>query len=270
MTCEAQYSKDLYANILPDETGMSTGYAPVGFVELACDADRWHYYRRVAAFNRHCGVDVREISAADVEVLFPACLDSSSSSSSNDVLAGFYVATDGRVNPHEATMALARAARMRGVVIREGVTVERVTTARDPVVSLVPRVTGVEISQSASSAVSLGGSTNTNDSTGVERIRANVVVNCAGMWARQLGEANGVAIPNQAAEHYYLLTDAMPEIDPLSPVIEDSSKGVYVRPEGGGLMLGLFEGKGAAWNAKRIPNDFSFGQIDPDWNRMVR
>lgn len=238
-----QYSKELYSKILPEETGMSTGYMDVGFIELACDLDRLHYYRRVAAFNRYCGVDVQELSARQVKERFPAI-------HTDDVFAGFYVATDGRVNPYETTMALAKAAKQRGVTIREGVTVERVTTERDAS-SILPRVTGVELSNG-------------------ELLRANVVVNCAGMWARQLGKVNNVNIPNQASEHYYFLTDAMPNIDPSSPVIEDSSKCVYIRPEGGGLMLGLFESKGAVWNAKAIPQDFSFGEIEPDWDRMVR
>ena len=42
----------------------------------------------------------------------------------------------------------------------------------------------------------------------------------------------------------------------------------YIRPEGAGMMVGLFEGKAAAWNVKKIPDDFSFGQIEPDWERM--
>lgn len=70
------------------------------------------------------------------------------------------------------------------------------------------------------------------------------------MWARQLGEKNGVCIPNQAAEHYYLITEPMKEVDPTWPVIEDPSSHTYIRPEGGGLMVGLFEPEAAAWNCE--------------------
>ena len=83
------------------------------------------------------------------------------------------------------------------------------------------------------------------------------------MWARQLGELSGVNIPNQAAEHYYLITDTMAEVDPNWPVIEDPSSHTYIRPEGDGLMVGLFEPEAAAWNVKSIPKDFSFGEIEP-------
>ncbi|MEO6156222.1 MAG: FAD-binding oxidoreductase, partial [Ilumatobacteraceae bacterium] len=98
-----KYTADLYDR-LEAETGQSTGFKRVGFIELATEPDRLEEYRRVAAFNRYCGVDVQEISASEVGGLFPlARID--------DVLAGFYVAADGRANPVDLTMALAKGAR---------------------------------------------------------------------------------------------------------------------------------------------------------------
>jgi hypothetical protein len=76
-------------------------------------------------------------------------------------------------------------------------------------------------------------------------------------------------VPNQAAEHYYLLTDAIEEVDPSWPIIEDPSHHTYIRPEGSGLMVGLFEPEGAAWNVNSIPKSFAFGEIEPDWDRMA-
>ncbi len=105
-----------------------------------------------------------------------------------------------------------------------------------------------------------------------ETIRANAVANCAGMWAGQLGGRCGVSVPNQAAEHYYLVTEPVRGIDPNWPVVEDSSRCMYVRPEGGGLMIGLFETDGASWNGddgRGVPEDgFAFGSIEPDYDRM--
>src|SRR5918999_1904209 len=101
-----KYTRNLYRR-LEAETGQSTGFNPVGFIEVAVDADRLEEYRRVAAFNRWCGVDVQEISPSEVKALFPlARVD--------DILAGFYVADDGRANPVDVTMALAKGARMAG------------------------------------------------------------------------------------------------------------------------------------------------------------
>ena len=95
-----KYTRDLYAR-LEAETGLSTGFKPAGFIEVATDPDRLEEYRRVAAFNRYCGVDVHEISAGDVTRLFPLAR-------TDDILAGFYVREDGRTNPVELSGARTR------------------------------------------------------------------------------------------------------------------------------------------------------------------
>ncbi len=228
-----QYTKDLYAR-LEAETGQATGFRPIGLIEVAADEGRLEEYRRVSAFNRLMGVDVHEISAREVGELFPIAR-------TDDILAAFHTPTDGRVNPVDVTMALAKGARMRGATLLEG------TPALD-VLTRDGAVVGVR--------------------TPVGDIECEYVVNAAGMWARQLGERSGVSIPLQAAEHYYLITGPMPEVDPDWPVLEDPSRFTYIRPEGEGLMVGLFETVAAPWNVGRIPADFSFGTIAPDWDRM--
>ncbi len=228
-----QYSRDLYSR-LEAETGQATGCRPIGLIEVAADEGRLEEYRRVSAFNRHLGVDVHEISAREVGELFPAAR-------TDDLLAGFYTPGDGRVNPVDVTMALARGARMRGATLLES----------------TPAV-----------AVLLRGGAVAGVRTPLGDIECEYVVNAAGMWARQLGEGSGVSIPLQAAEHYYLITDSMPEVDPDWPVLEDPSNFTYIRPEGNGLMVGLFETVCAPWHVDRVPEDFSFGSIPPDWDRM--
>jgi len=228
------YTRDLYAR-LEAETGQHTGLKQCGFIEVAADRDRLEEYRRVAAFNRYCGVDVQEISPREVAGLFPlARVD--------DLLAGFYVAADGRADPVGVTMALAKGARQRGVTILEGVPCTGVTRRGGA-------VTGVTTPRGT--------------------ITCEYVVNCAGMWARQLGAQAGVAIPLQAAEHYYLITERIPELSASCPVLEDPASYGYFREEVGGLMIGLFEPVCAPWNVGSIPDDFSFGEIQPDWDRMA-
>ncbi len=112
-----KYTSALYAR-LEAETGQSTGFKPVGFIELATEPDRLEEYRRVSTFNRYCGVDVHEISAKEVAELFPLAR-------TDDVLAGFYVKEDGRANPVDVTMALAKGARQKGATIIEGVVSDR-------------------------------------------------------------------------------------------------------------------------------------------------
>ena len=228
-----KYSCDLYER-LEAETGQSTGFRRTGFIEVASDPDRLEEYRRVSAFNRHLGIDVQEISPAQVGELFPLAR-------TDDLLAGFYVKEDGRADPVGVAMALAKGARQQGVTIVEGVAVTGVTKRRGAVTGVV---------------------------TARGTIEAEYVVNCAGMWARQLGESAGVNIPNQAAEHYYLITERVPGLSPHWPVLEDPASYVYFREEVGGMMIGLFEPICAPWKIEGIPDDFSFGELPPDWDRM--
>lgn len=228
-----KYTRDLYAR-LEEETGLATGFNPVGFIEIATDTDRLEEYRRVSAFNRYCGVEVHEISAAEVHDLFPLAR-------TDDILAGFYVPQDGRVNPVDVTMSLAKGARQQGVQVVEGMPVTGFTQRSGT-------VTGVTTAHGI--------------------IEAEYVVNCAGMWGRQLAAKAGVTVPLQAAEHYYLITEQIPGLSGSLPVLEDPASHGYYREEVGGLMIGLFEPVCAPWMVDRVPESFSFGEIHPDWDRM--
>jgi glycine cleavage system aminomethyltransferase T/glycine/D-amino acid oxidase-like deaminating enzyme len=232
-TALRRYTRDLYAG-LEAETGLATGFKPVGFVELAADADRLTEFRRVAAFNRLCGVDVHEISPGEIADLFPLAR-------TDDLAAGFYVPGDGRVNPVDVTMSMAKGARQQGVTIASGVTVLDVLVRNRAVHAVV---------------------------TDRGTVECEHVVNAAGMWARQLGARSGVSIPLQAAEHYYLITEQMEGLDASWPVIEDPANYGYYREEVGGLMIGLFEPVCAPWHVDAIPGDASFTTIQPDWDRM--
>mgnify|MGYP003349179286 CR=1 FL=1 len=143
---------------------------------------------------------------------------------------------------HPERHPLAAVAERDGVRIFEDVAVTGITRDRG-------RVTGVSTSRGP--------------------IAAEYVVNCAGMWARELGAMSGVNIPNQAAEHYYLITEEIPDLPKNMPVLEDPSHYTYIREEVGGLMVGLFEPVCAPWKIEGVPHDFSFGEIPPDWDRMT-
>ncbi|MSP91701.1 MAG: FAD-dependent oxidoreductase [Myxococcales bacterium] len=228
-----KYTRDLYGR-LEAETGQATGFKPVGFIEVAGDADRLEEYRRVSAFNRCCGIEVHEISPREVGERFPLAR-------TDDLLAGFYVPGDGRVNPVDVTMALAKGARALGVRILE-------ETPATGVLQSGGAVTGVR--------------------TAAGDIACDVVVNCCGMWARQFGALAGVSVPLQSAEHYYLITERIAGIGNDWPVLEDPASYGYYREEVGGLMIGLFEPVCAPWKVDGVPADFSFGEIRPDWDRM--
>jgi 4-methylaminobutanoate oxidase (formaldehyde-forming) len=229
-----KHSMELYKR-LEEETGQETGFKGVGFIEVAADEDRLEEYRRIAAFNRLHDIDIHELSAAEVKELFPLA-------EVDNISGGFLAEHDGRINPVDVTMALAKGARLKGVRIIQNTPVTGVLTRNGT-------VTGVRTEKG--------------------EIRSEFVVNCAGMWARQLGEQSGVVIPNQAAEHYYLITEDIDGVEDDLPVLEDPSVHAYYREETGGLMIGLFEPACAPWKVEGIPEDFSFGELPPDWDRLT-
>ena len=98
---------------------------------------------------------------------------------------------------------------------------------------------------------------------------AEHVVIAAGMWSRQIGAKVGLNLPLQAAEHYYFITGAIDGIDRDLPLLEDIHNWSYYREEVGGLLVGLFEPNAAPWMIYAIPDTFSFGEIEPDWERMA-
>ena len=229
----SRYSRDLYAR-LEQETGHSTGFRPVGHISLATTPRRQEALRREAAWMAGFGVEDTEISPRELADLWPLAR-------TDDVLSAFYVADEGRADPVGVATSLAKGARQLGVRVVEGVAATGVATRGRQVCAVL---------------------------TSAGRIETEVVVNAAGMWARQFGALAGVAIPLQAAEHYYLLTDTVPGMDPDLPVIEDPDNYGYYRPESDGMLVGLFEPVAAPWSLDGVPGGFSFGKISPDWERM--
>ncbi len=251
------YSRDLYAR-LEAETGQATGFRSVGLIEAAADADRLEEYRRVAAFQRHLGLEVHEISPAEMAALFPWAR-------TDDLLAGFHVPGDGRVNPVDLTTALAKGARQLGVRVIEGVTVTEVLTETR---GRLESVVGVRGSRHGLTSPP-GSATEDGSTTEDVSIECEYVVNAAGMWARELAAKAGLNVPNTAAEHYYLITDTIEGLSPDAPIFEDPAAHGYYREEGGGMMVGLFEPRAAAWHPEGVPAGSSFTTILPDWERMA-
>src|SRR5262245_50459379 len=229
----SRYSKDLYAR-LEAETGHSTGYRQVGHLSLATSKERQAALRREAAWMHGFGVEDTEISPRELADMWPLAR-------TDDVLSAFYVADEGRADPVGVATSLAKGARQLGAIVIEGV---------------------------AATGVSMSGGRVTAVRTEQGEIETEIVVNAAGMWARQFGALAGVRVPLQSAEHYYLLTDAVAGMDPDLPVIEDPDCYGYYRPEGDGMLVGLFEPVGAPWSLDGVPREFAFGKLPPDWERM--
>jgi glycine cleavage system aminomethyltransferase T/glycine/D-amino acid oxidase-like deaminating enzyme len=230
----SRYSRDLYER-LEEETGLSTGFNPVGHISIATNVHRMEALRRESEFAHGFGVDHHEVSPAEIADLWPLLR-------TDDLVGGILVSDEGRADPVGVAMSLARGARTGGATIVEGVPALGVISKRG-------RVTGVV--------------------TGHGTIETEYVVNCAGMWARQFGALAGIDVPLQAAEHYYLITEPMQGVRRDLPVIEDPDCYGYFRPEGDGLLVGLFEPVAAPWSLDGVPTDSSFAELEPDYDRLA-
>jgi 4-methylaminobutanoate oxidase (formaldehyde-forming) len=238
MTRLAKYSADLYTK-LEAETGVATGMRQVGSITVALTDERREEIFRQASLARAFDVDVREISPAEVKEMYPHL-------NIDGVKAGVHLPLDGQSDPANIAMALAKGARQNGAMIAENVKVTAVLQKNG-------RVCGV--------------SWDRNGETGT--IETDIVVNCAGMWARDLGAMSGVTIPLHACEHFYLITEAISGLGRL-PVLRVPDECAYYKEDAGKMMLGAFEPKAKAWPpvGERIREDFCFDQLQEDFEHF--
>jgi glycine cleavage system aminomethyltransferase T/glycine/D-amino acid oxidase-like deaminating enzyme len=229
-----QYSTRLYEQ-LEAETGQATGFRRCGGVTVARTADRMTALRRTEATAQAYGIDCELITAREAADQYPLLR-------TDDLAGGIWLPGDGRANPVDLTAALARGARQRGVVIAERVRVTGITS-RDG------RVTGVV--------------------TDAGPVEAEVVVNCAGQWAKHVGALAGVTVPLHSAEHFYVVTDQIPGVTPDLPVLRDPDGWTYFKEEVGGLVVGGFEPEAKPWVAPEdLPYPFEFQLLDEDWDHF--
>lgn len=236
MTRLAKYSADLYVK-LEEETGVGTGMRQVGSITVALTEERKHEIYRQATVARAFDVDVREISPTEVKQMYPHL-------NTSDVVGAVHLPLDGQCDPANIAMALAKGARQRGAKVVEGVKVTKIHTRNG-------RVSGVSWAQ--------------GDDQGT--IETDIVINCAGMWARDLGQQNGVNIPLHACEHFYLVTEPIPGLSRL-PVLRVPDECAYYKEDAGKMMLGAFEPVAKPWGMNGISEDFCFDQLPEDMDHF--
>ncbi len=177
-----QYSTELYSQ-LEEEVGLSTGFNRCGGVTVARTEDRMTQLRRTAATAEAFDLECELLSPEEALARYPIMRV-------DDLVGAIWLPGDGKANPTDLTSALAKGARMRGAQIFEH------TRVLDVVVD-DGRVTGVR--------------------TDAGDIEAEVVVNCAGQWAKAVGDLAGVTVPLHSAEHFYVVTDPFEGVDPDAP-----------------------------------------------------
>lgn len=233
MTRLAMYALELFPR-LEAETGMSTGYRRTGGYWLARRPERMDELHRIAALGRHFGLTPEIVAPREVDV--PG-LDLSGH------VGAMAVAEDANVNPVDLCMAFARAAKQGGVEIREGMAVAEILSSGS-------RVTGVKLESG-------------------EVITADQVALCAGAWSKPLAASVNVALPLQAVEHMYVVTEPMPDLPDPFPVIRDLDRGIYIKGDAGKLVIGGFEPNAKCWDAFGPEGNRAFLELPEDLEQFA-
>jgi glycine cleavage system aminomethyltransferase T/glycine/D-amino acid oxidase-like deaminating enzyme len=233
MTQMSKYGIELYAS-LEAETGLATGWKQCGSVNVARSPERMKVLRKQVAMANSFGVECHEISPQEAGDKYPIMR-------TDDLQGAIWLPGDGKANPADLCMSLAKGARNRGVKMAEGI-----------------EVTGVIVENGKAVGVR----------TAQGEVRCEVVVNCAGQWARQFGRLAGVNVPLYSAEHFYIVTGKIPGVHPMLPVMRDPDGYIYYKEEVGGLVMGGFEPQAKPWKMDPIPATFQFELLDEDWDQF--
>jgi 4-methylaminobutanoate oxidase (formaldehyde-forming) len=229
MTRLAQYTTNLYKS-LEEETGQATGFRQTGSIAIATHQARFEELKRGASMAKCFGLEVQTLTPSEIASLWPGVRI-------DDLVGGVYLPKDGRTNPIDTTQALAKGAKSRGARIFENTAVEEILIENGKAV-------GVRTAQG--------------------EIRADMVVNCAGMWAHELGAKSGTTIPLHAAEHFYIVTEPMEGLSSEMPVLRDPDGCAYFKEDAGKLLVGWFEPVAKPWGMRGIPETFCFDQLPDD------
>lgn len=238
MTRLARYSQELYGT-LEAETGVATGFKRNGSITVALTDARLEELRRQASMARAFGVEVEEIGVEEAKRRLPLL-------STDGATGAVWLPRDGQGDPANIAQALAKGARMNGATIIEGVEATRIETGDG-------RVTGVAWERDGEAG----------------ETQAEFVVNCGGMWGRELGLTAGGRVPLHACEHFYIVTETIPDLPRDMPVLRVPDECAYYKEDAGKLLLGAFEPVAKPWGHDGIPKDFCFDELPPDFDHFA-
>jgi dimethylglycine dehydrogenase len=236
------YTIDLYKEI-EETSGHSVGLHKTGGFYAASTKEWYDYLKRERSKARYMGLDQEFISPKELAERHPL-IDTS------QYYAALWDDQDGDLDPSGATYAFAKAARVHGAQYFTHCGVTATTQRPD-------------------------GSWDVTTPKGV--INAEIIVNCGGLWAREVGHMQGLHIPVQPMEHHYLITEAIPEIVERMqpggagrlPCGIDYEANIYFRQERQGMLLGTYEPKGTPWKVEGTPWTFGHELLQPDLDRIA-
>ena len=235
------YTVQLYKE-LEELSGQSCSLHLTGGVMLADSPERMDFLRLAHAKGRYLGMDTELITPSEAKAMFPLMDES-------HFVGAMWDPVEGHLDPSGTTHAYAKAARKLGaeIVLRNRVT---------------------ELTQEPD------GTWNVVTEQGT--VRCEHVINCGGLWAREVGRMVGVELPLLAMEHMYLLTEPMPEVEEFNARtgremvgVLDFKGEIYTRQERNGILLGTYEKACKPWSPVDTPWDFGHELLAPDLDRIA-
>ncbi len=237
-----QYTINLYQEI-EKVSGQSCSIHLCGGLMLADTEDRMDFLRMAVARGRYLGMDLEMITPSEARDLFPV-MDPAY------FVGALYDRVEGHVDPTGVTRAYVKCAQLAGAEVR-----------------LHTLVTGLSQRPDGTWDVQI---------EDADPIHAEHVVNAGGLWAREVGRMVGLELPVLAMEHQYVLTADVPEIKAFNestgrelPMTIDFGGEIYIRQEGGGMLLGTYEQAAKPWSPKETPWDFGSQLLKPDLDRIT-
>jgi dimethylglycine dehydrogenase len=237
-----QYTIQLYEEI-ERVSGQNCSIHLPGGLMLADTEVRMDWLRMAQARGRYLGMELELITPKEAQDVFPL-LDP------QYFVGALYDPVEGHVDPSGVTRAYIKCAQMAGAEVHQ----------HTPVVGLEQRPDGTWSVRLESG----------------DTIHAEHVVNAGGLWAREVGRMVGIELPVLAMEHMYLLTVDMPEVAAQvartgheMPMALDFAGEIYIRQEGGGMLLGTYEQAAVPWSPRETPWDFGAQLLKPDLDRIT-
>ncbi len=231
------YTINLYKEI-EETSGHSVGLHSTGGFYLASTPEWYDYLKRERSKARYMGLDQEFISPKEVAERHPLI-------DPKHYLAALWDDLDGDLDPSGATYAFAKSAKVHGAQYFTHTPVIETNQQNDGSWDVVtPKGT----------------------------IKADMIVNCGGLWAREVGRLSGVHLPVQPMEHHYLITEGIPEIQAREerlPAGIDYEANIYFRQERDGMLLGTYEPKSTPWQVSGTPLDFGHELLPPDLDRIA-
>jgi dimethylglycine dehydrogenase len=232
-----KYTIDLYREI-EALSGQSCGLHANGGLMLAATQGELDSLKLICSRARYLGMQTEMISLEEAKRFNPLI-------DTRHFIGALWRADGGHCDPAGTTHAYVKAARTLGA------SVERFTR----VLSLAQRRDG-----------------SWDVATDKGTVHAEHVVNCAGLWAREIGHMVGIELPVLAMEHHYLLTEDIPELVGREQEIvntTDYAGEIYMRQERGGALIGTYEPHGIVWSPVKTPDDFSMQLLPDDFERLA-